>query len=161
MVKIKYIIRYFVEHYPHKTELSKTRLTKMVYLADWYSAIKNGKQLTEIVWYFDHFGPYVVDVFNTVKEDHRIEIKTEFNQYGRPKQVIGLKERQFDFLFKNRLDESTISILNEVIEDTKILYWSDFIAYVYSTYPIKHSPKYSTLDLHTLAKKCKLTGFRI
>ncbi|MFC0274215.1 Panacea domain-containing protein [Metabacillus herbersteinensis] len=44
----------------------------MVYLADWYSALKNGKQLTNIEWYFDHYGPYVVDVYNAVKEDQSI-----------------------------------------------------------------------------------------
>jgi uncharacterized phage-associated protein len=160
MVKIKHIVRYFVEHYPHKIELSKTRLTKMVYLADWYSALKYDKQLTDIQWYFDHYGPYVVDVYDAVKSDQRIEIINDVNRYGSSKQVIRLKESHFDFLYTNRLDEASRNILNEVIEDTKMLYWSDFISFVYSTYPIKYSPRYTKLNLRELALKCKSAGYQ-
>jgi hypothetical protein len=39
MAELKDIIAYYCKQYPHKAELSKARLTKMVYLADWKSAI--------------------------------------------------------------------------------------------------------------------------
>ena len=35
MAKLVDVVGYLCEHYPHKAELSKARLTKMVYLADW------------------------------------------------------------------------------------------------------------------------------
>jgi hypothetical protein len=36
----------------------------MVYLADWRSAITRGKQITDIVWEFNYYGPYVDDIVN-------------------------------------------------------------------------------------------------
>lgn len=161
MVKIKYLVRYFVEFYPYKDELSKTRLTKMVYLADWYNALKYGDQLTDIEWYFDHYGPYVVDVYDAVKDDQRLLIKDDLTAYGSPKQVVVLKESHFEFLFKSRLDESTVKILKQVIEDTKLLYWTDFIQYVYSTYPINSNHRYTKLNLSKLAIECKTKGFNL
>lgn len=161
MVKIKHIIRYFAEFYPHQDELSKARLTKMVYLADWLSVLKNGCQLTDINWYFDHYGPYVVDVYNEVSKDPRLTIVNELNRYGSPKQTIKLKDTPFDFIYKNKLSEGSVEILNEVIKSTQRMYWSEFIEYVYGTYPIKNSIKYSYLNLEELAVKCKQQGYSI
>lgn len=158
MVKLKNIIRYFVANYPHKSELSKTRLTKMVYLADWYSSLKYGKQLTNIDWFFDHYGPYVVDVFNAVQDDNILSIKNEYTRYGTPKQVVTLNKS--DFNFANRLDSKTKDILDDVIRNTESFYWSEFINYIYSSYPIKSSKRYQELDLERLAIECKNRGLQ-
>lgn len=157
MVKIKYIVRYFVKNYPYKDELSKTRLTKMVYLADWYSALKYGKQLTNIKWYFDHYGPYVSDVFDTVATDRYLVIKHGFNAFGNPKEVVDINNSQYNEL-PIKIDRQCEEILNKVIDDTKQLTWNGFINYVYSSYPIKSSIRYNYLDLVKLAKECKEKG---
>ena len=62
MVKLIDIILYILKNYPHKNELSNARLTKMIYLIDWRSAFDNGKQITNIKWYFDNYGSFVHDV---------------------------------------------------------------------------------------------------
>ncbi|MEZ5578109.1 MAG: hypothetical protein R3F40_00950 [Candidatus Competibacteraceae bacterium] len=31
----------------------------MIYLADWFSSLADGKKLTDIEWLFNHYGPYV------------------------------------------------------------------------------------------------------
>ena len=109
MVKIKYIVRHFAKNYPYKSELSKTRMTKMVYLADWYYALKYGKQITNIEWYFDHYGPYVIDVYNTVKDDRNLKIVDGFTRYGSPKQTIEINERHLN-LIHHKLNEKVIKI---------------------------------------------------
>ena len=60
MMKIKLIdvIYYIIKNYKKIKDLSKSRLTKIVYLADWHQSIHQGKQITKIKWYFDHFGPF-------------------------------------------------------------------------------------------------------
>ena len=68
MARIKNVTAYLCAKYPHKDELSKARVTKLVYLADWKSAQQNQKQLTKIDWYFHNYGPYVDAVVDT-KED--------------------------------------------------------------------------------------------
>lgn len=154
MVKIKHIVRYFAQNYPYKSELSKTRITKMVYLADWYSVLNNGKQLTNIKWYFDHYGPYVPDVYEVVRTDNLLKIQMEESAFGNEKAVIGLRENTLRLFGLNGLDKETKDILDDVIDNTKNLYWTDFINYVYSSYPIKTSRKYKNLDLIKLAKDC-------
>ncbi|UDK97157.1 SocA family protein [Lysinibacillus sphaericus] len=161
MVKIKHIVRYFVKNYPYKNELSKTRVTKMVYLADWYSSLDYGEQLTDIDWYFDHYGPYVPDVYNAVVEDKHLVINEDITAFGTTKAVISLKIKNPRNVFESapiRISDNCKGILDMVIEDTEKLNWNEFIDYVYSSYPIKTSKRYKYLDLPELAEKCIENG---
>lgn len=54
------LIQYFV--YQTKGYITKTQLVKFLYLADLYSVKWTGKQLTELDWYFYHFGPWNEDI---------------------------------------------------------------------------------------------------
>jgi hypothetical protein len=156
MNKIRYLLRYFTLYYPHKNELSKTRITKMVYLADWFSAKERGKQLTDIEWYFDHYGPYVSDVYDEAESDRKIIIRHSYSVYGSPKGIIGLKkDYNEDQLHLDMLSDPDKKILDKVIEKTKNLNWSEFIDYIYSTYPIRTQQKYGFLDLVKLADEEK------
>ena len=58
-MKLEAIIAYFCKYYPYTTELSNSRLTKLVYLADWFSCLLKNKKMTDIVWMFNHYGTYV------------------------------------------------------------------------------------------------------
>ncbi|GGA30936.1 Panacea domain-containing protein [Psychrobacillus lasiicapitis] len=151
MVKLKYLLRYFTLKYPYKSELSKARLTKMVYLADWFSAKRDGKQITKIDWYFDHYGPFVTDVYEEAKKDKKLEIKHEWTAFGTPKETIYLKnDDDDDIVYKITRQEQRI--LDQVINETKFLNWSEFIDYVYNTYPIRTQDRYNFLNLIQLAK---------
>jgi len=154
MAKIKEVIYYFLINYPYKDELSKTRLTKMIYLADWESAKRCGKQITKINWYFDHYGPYVPDVYQVALKDKKINIKKGFSAFGSPKETIEFDKGYADYSVDNvRLNIEQVEILDKVIEDTKYLNWNDFISYVYSTEPIESQEKYKKLDLVKLAEE--------
>lgn len=151
MKKLKNIISYLVLNYPKKNELSKARLTKMIYLSDWFSAILMHKQITNISWLFNHFGPDSNDIIKEIEEDSLFEIKEEATSLGNFKTLISYSG-----------DISTIEIsikeqiiLDLVIQKTKDLYYNDFIDYVYSTYPIQSSKRYSNLHLVELAKQLK------
>jgi hypothetical protein len=146
------IIVYIFANYPNPLELSKARVVKMIYLADWKSAIEYGEQITTINWYYNHFGPYVQDIVDEIKQDGRFETTWISNMFGEPKELIKLKENADISVV---LDERIKRTLNFVIEKTHLLYWSDFISLVYSTYPIVKLPKYSSLDLIELAKEYK------
>jgi hypothetical protein len=47
MSKLADVIAYLCVNYPYKHELSKARLTKLVYLSDWMSAQELGEQITK------------------------------------------------------------------------------------------------------------------
>lgn len=152
MNRLQNIAAYLCDNYPIKSELSKARLTKMVYLADWFSSLLTGQQLTKIEWVFNHYGPYVDDVIESVVNSRGyFSIKNEMNFYGSEKNTI---------LFSGNDNEINLSaldkqILDTVIEKTKNLYFNEFIDYVYSTYPIRNQTRYSVLDLPKLARECK------
>lgn len=149
MALVKDVIGYLCERYPLKHELSKARLTKLIYLADWKSAIERGRQLTEINWIFNHYGPYVDDVCLAALENPDFNVQQTVNRYGKPKSVISLKRA---FRMESLTDEDK-RILDYVIETTMPLGWEGFIQLVYSTFPILTHPRMSRLDLVESAKR--------
>ncbi|WP_108485587.1 Panacea domain-containing protein [Oceaniglobus ichthyenteri] len=148
MAEIADIAAYFCENYPHKSELSKTRLTKLVYLADWEFAKMEGRQMTPIRWYFHNFGPYVDDVIESVSSDSRFVVKEVKNAYGDSKLEIHLRNVDRPAY---KLADREIEVLNDVISRTSTMYWNAFIKHVYETPPIANSDRYNYLDLNNFA----------
>ncbi|MEO1985935.1 MAG: Panacea domain-containing protein [Martelella sp.] len=144
MASISDVAAYICMKYPHKSELSKTRLTKLVYLADWKAAQQIGRQITDIEWYFHNFGPYVEDVYDSVRNDSRFEIVNTENYYGDRKLEIHIKD---DIRPPHGLDKTEIDIIDSVVKETSNMYWNSFIQHVYSTDPIENSNRYQPLDL--------------
>ena len=134
----------------HKSDLSKARLTKIVYLADWKMSQLNGRQISNIEWLFNHYGPYVDDVVNLARDSTDFLITQTKNHYG------SLKEQfvfQGNIINCSSLDMSEIQVIHDVIRETEPMYFNDFIKHVYSTYPVENSDRYSVLDLPKLSKK--------
>lgn len=153
MNSLRDILVYLFRHYPYPKELSKARVVKMIYLADWRNAIQHGVQLTTIRWYFNHFGPYVDEVINVARQDEDFEVVLVTNCFHGPKELIKLKSKA---KVKGELSLEAQMSLDHVIKNTSNLYWDDFISLVYSTYPIITQSKYSQLDLPKLAKEYRL-----
>lgn len=151
MPPLRDIMAYFCQHYPYKDDLSNARLTKMVYLADWVSVLRHGRQLTGINWIFNNYGPYVRDVIDTARTDPTFEVKLTSNYFGDPKEVISVQED----LRHLSLGKNDLETLSFVVEKTRARNWSEFIQLIYSTYPIVSQPRYSKLDLIALAKEYK------
>jgi hypothetical protein len=155
MDTLKDFVIYILANYPNPSELSKARLVKILYLADWKSALDYERQLTKIEWYFNHYGPYVEDVMNLVKSDSRnfrVEIKQ--SHYGDYKESIYLlSEHEMPLL-----SEVSKSVIDFVIKISYPLYWNKFIELIYSTYPIQQSNRYSYLDLVGISNQYKKLG---
>jgi hypothetical protein len=149
---ISNIIKYLLKEYPHKAELSASRLTKMIYLMDWKSSIDNGYQITNAKWHFDHYGPYVDDFVEIAKEDKDITIQNTSNFYGGRKQLFKLSD---SFDGKVEITPEQKKIADFVIDATKKKNYENFIQLVYSTYPIISNNRYSNLDLVDMANKYK------
>ena len=149
---ISNIIKYLLKEYPHKAELSASRLTKMIYLMDWKSSIDYGRQITNAQWHFDHYGHYVDDFVRMAKEDKDISVENTSNYYGGKKQLFKLSEKfEGDF----DLTKEQKEIADFVINATKQKNYEDFIQLVYSTYPVISNDRYSDLDLVGSAEKYK------
>ncbi len=147
MTNLEKLIRYILLNYPSVKELSKPRIVKLIYLIDWkYTTVYN-KQFTDIEWYFNHYGPYVNDVIDLMKNKSEVfKVESFQNQYQ------GITDKFF-LLDSSEiiLDEKIKQIVDLFIDYTFKLTWTSFINLVYSTYPIKSSPKYTYLNLESLA----------
>ena len=153
MATLTDIIYYLISNYPHKDELSNARVTKMVYLADWHAAVKLGHQLTYIRWFFNNFGPFVTDVHSTILFSPELFTAThKENYFGGQKTLFAVKDN--NYIPSISCEEKLI--IDRVIEVTKDKTWDQFITFVYSTYPIVNSERYSQLDLVALAQEYKM-----
>lgn len=146
------LMKYILINYPHKSELSASRLTKLLYLADWKNAIEKDSQITDLVWHFHHYGPYVDDLIKIAKDDSDIEVINTSTIFGGKKQQIELRKNSnpnIDISVENK------EILDFVIKATKDKNYEDFIKLVYSTYPVVSSSRYSDFDLVEMARSYK------
>lgn len=146
MAKLYDVMAYLIQNYPNHMahELSNARLTKMVYLADWHQALNQKRQITDIKWYFDNFGPFVHDIENEAAErDDLFVVDLGSNIYGQAKKSFALR----DVSYNPVLDEDEVKSLDHIIGVTSKLYWAPFIKLVYSTHPIASSERYSYLNL--------------
>lgn len=146
MAKLKDVMIYLISHYPGsiQDELSNARLTKMVYLADWHQAINHDRQITNIKWYFDNYGPFVRDVEREASKGKDVFcVDLGSNMYGQPKKMISLRGNAD----AAELAEAEKQSLDHIISISQKLYWDDFIKVVYATHPIASSERYSFLDL--------------
>ncbi|MEY2703758.1 MAG: hypothetical protein RLY43_2397 [Bacteroidota bacterium] len=141
-------VKYFLKKYPYKQELSASRLTKMMYLADWKSAIDDSSLLTNVKWHFNHYGPYVDDFIESVSDDPDVLLESVNNFYGSKKTLISMKNYEWQDHLTTRQKE----IFDFVIEATKDKTYSDFIKLVYSTYPVVTGSRYVDLDLLKFAR---------
>ncbi|MEI6065855.1 MAG: Panacea domain-containing protein [Methylococcaceae bacterium] len=149
--KILKILKYILQEYPYKAELSASRVTKILYLADWKSSIDNGRQLTDSTWYFNHYGPYVEDFIELAKEDDDIEVVNEQTMFGGRKRLLKLTDLHKD---KVQLDDNDKALVDFVINATKSKNYEEFIKLVYSTYPVITHDRYS-VELVPLAAEYK------
>lgn len=116
----------------------------MIYLADWCSCVNDGRQLTDINWFFDNYGPFVWDVYNTVESNQNIFlISYDRTYYGEPKMIFSIK----DSSYIPNISTRTKVILDFVIDQTFNLPTSEFTRLVYNTYPILTTKRYHFLDL--------------
>ncbi len=143
MSSLRDVVAYICKHYPHQDQLSNARVTKMVYLADWRSAITRSEQITGIRWTFNHYGPFVYDVIDMAKEDPDFEVISTQNMYGSSKDLIRIRS---DVEYPS-LEEADKDILDFVIDKSADKNYSEFMRLVYSTYPVATQERYSELDL--------------
>ncbi len=148
MADLKTVMAYICANYESPNDLSNARLTKLVYLCDWEHARQTGNQMTGIQWHFNHHGPWVPDVSNLAYRDAAFEVRNVTNAFGSPKELISLREP-----VRAELAVEERQVVDNVMAKTTRMYFCQFIDYVYSTYPVKHRPKYSMLDLEQLAEE--------
>lgn len=143
------ILAYLCVNYPHAGELSKARVTKLIYLADWFSALLRNRQMTNIHWVFNHYGPYVDDVIESIRYRDDFELVRLDNMFGAAKEIVSFRGDPRSI----NLNPDDEDILDWIINKTRSMYFNEFIDFVYSTYPVASNERYSSFDLVDLAQE--------
>jgi hypothetical protein len=150
--KLADVVAYLCAKYPHKSELSNARLTKLVYLADWKSVQDSGRQITDIDWVFNNYGPWVPDVVEAAEADRRFETHRDVNAYGSPRLTVTV-DSDVAANADSLVDGRTANVLDLVMAETQGMYFNPFIRYVYSTLPVRVTPKGYPLPLASLREQ--------
>ncbi len=141
------------QRYEYPDELSRARVTKLVYLSDWEMALRHGRQLTGINWVFNHYGPYVLDVPATVGASEDLsETRTE-NAFGAPKVLITAVGSATEHLAPEEA-----AVVDGVLARTAPMTFTRFIDHVYDSMPIKRSERYDQLNLVRFAGAARREG---
>lgn len=118
---LEQLILYFVQK--TKGFITKTQLVKFIYLADLYSVKWTGKQITDLEWYYYHYGPWQEGIDaaldkmegKEILQESRgnstsIQLNPDFDRSVNLELPIGLKlmldniQREWAGLSKDKLD---------------------------------------------------------
>lgn len=133
----------------HRYPLSKARLTKLVYLVDWVSALQYGQQATPINWLYNHYGPYVTDVTSFITGNNDFHVLYDTTEEGSRSEITFANWRNYT------PPPELIPMVNDVMDSTASLNFQGFLGLVYSTFPISSNPQYSQLNLVECAAKAR------
>lgn len=137
MLEFVELFKIIISVYPKKQELTQDRLVKLTYLSDWRSAIVNKKQITNIKWYINNYGPYIENMYD-ILEEKSFDINDSI-----------IKRKKFD----GEIATEIMTVVDFIINKTKELNNNDFTTLVFSTFPLATSTKYSHVDLVEKAKQ--------
>ena len=133
---------------------TKSRFSKLLYLIDWFNVKNIHSQLTEIKWYFNHFGPYE-DLESLLCKPGLFKIKKRHTEKGTIRYYVSEDNKVSITLpeEKNDLDQDNKKSIEYAINRTKGMEWNTFVAYIYRTPPVRQSMQYTYIDLLGIAKK--------
>ena len=134
MTEPRDVVAYLRGTYPRPEEISRIRLLRMAYLADWKSAVERGRQMTSLAWRFGEEGPYCREAGRAV---HLELSNAGEDPSGCP-----------------TLTAENSELLDFVIGSVERKSYSELEKLAYSTYPIATYPERgSRLDLARLARE--------
>lgn len=152
MADLRSLMAYVCQNYAYPQELTKARLTKIIYLIDWKMALEHRRQASPVNWLYNHYGPYVTDVVSTARSAPEFEVEVGENMYGNRRELIKLNARIEPGLTAQEREAADF-ILQKVAPMT----WDSFIRLVYSTYPIIVTDRGEEMDLVALAEAYQAT----
>lgn len=151
MAQLRDVAAYLCNRYPHKQELSKARLSKMVYLAELRSAATEGHRLTDRTWILTTQGPYLGDLEELSLQERSFRFVEATSIYGDPMELVTVP----DDVGWPSLTEDDVRVLDQVIKESAAKEWEDLYSFVCATVPPLVQEHGTTLDLGLVAQRCR------
>jgi hypothetical protein len=155
MSDVREVIGYLCSR--NKLPLSKMRLAKLLYLADWTNAQKYGQQLTDLQWRFNRYGPYAdnVDIVELARNSKDFDILRVKDSFGSDTDFVKcLVEKPY-----KDLSSTARETLDSVLHDYYAEPFQAFSDSVLRTYPLLSQKPDLELDLPKLAQESRHRQF--
>ena len=151
------IVDYYWKNYePEESRgdnFSRSRVTKLIYLTDWYYALESdeSKPLTTIPWYFDYYGPYV-DLTDMLASDYKAVLSKGYERKTMFVPVVRGMRKEIQQRVE-QLNRIAVGVCNKIIDETREMSYLTFLNYIYATLPVLRSRRYTKLNLEYFAKE--------
>lgn len=144
------ILHYLIDRYPYPDDLTRLRVAKLIYLIDWKAVQETGHQLTNITWSLNQYGPTTETIAEAVNIDPELTFSETVSNFGTKKYMLNATPNHK--LRPYNLSPEDSYLIDTVINETKNLFWNDFMDHVYETPPVVQAKSYGVLDLENVAK---------
>ena len=138
MAYVEDVLAYLSHNYPWPGQLSMARLSYMLYLADWRSALLYDKPVSNVRWHLEGNAPQPSqrDPHGAMTWDELERIFLELIAEGNPENVERQEKAVLDYVIATACERSLV----------------DLIRLVNSTFPVITQPQNQTLNLVGLAQ---------
>jgi len=146
--KLKDCLFFFIRQ--HSASIGRTKLVKLVYLADVLSYQKYGKTLTGLNYIFYDYGPWAVEFYSAleslpmVKENKGLtsfgDLKYHYEETGQPYTFTGLNQAE-------------IAILEKIDQEWGGKRLREILRYVYNNLPLAASSQGEIIDFDVLEEE--------
>ena len=151
MAELQDVISYACAKYPYASSVPLSTLTKILYLAEWRSAITRKRQLTQARWLLNQSGPFSPDIATALAATPTFAVGRSQSIFKPSPLRVSL--RQVDAGWKGLTVEDK-EVLDFVLRVISTKSYGEFIRLVESTYPVYKNPENTAaLDLVGLAER--------
>lgn len=131
-------------------EMTDLRLSFLVYLCDWSSALKSGETITSKRYQYEN-RLIKNDIVEDLKYSMNFRIGREINKYKSQKTFVHLTRPNDDIYLNDRYKE----IVDPILKKFEKLYFDDLVAAVANSYPLNQRTIYTNLNLEQSALDLK------
>lgn len=158
MAELKDVISYVCAKYPHASSVPLPTLTKILYLAEWRSAITRKHQLTRAEWFLNQSGPFSPDIAKALTENSAFAV-------GKSRSIFKPSTERVSLQAATGWKGLTVEdkeVLDFVLRVMSTKSFGEFVRLVESTYPVYKNPENTaTLDLAGLAERYRSERFPV
>lgn len=145
--KIDSVLTFIILNYS-KSSISVFRLIRIVFLAEWYSAIIQKETLSSSVWYRRNFGPDSDDVTKSLLNLKDIYLEQNNDDID----GISISVFRTDNLYNYNLSALEKSIVNLAMKHAKEFDFIELDNYIENLFPMKNTAINAEINLKDLAK---------
>ncbi len=151
--KLRALIGYVVSRLEEmEATFGKTKLVKLLYLADVENYRRYGQKLSELDWVFYHYGPYALEIDQALREIELDIPQEEVTTANGHRAVVFRPSRHVETDFEKQVSSREKMVVDRVLKQWGLEELNPLLSYVYFyTEPMKDAKRGEPLDFAKIA----------